>query len=123
MLFRSPEALAGSTRLGAATAQKVALNMISTLAAIQLGHVHDGMMVNLFADNAKLRKRAAGIVCAIADVPEDAAKQALNAARGNTKLAVLLALGSLPEPALKLLSDYDGHLRPCIAVLKAASQS
>jgi N-acetylmuramic acid 6-phosphate etherase len=81
------------------------------------------MMVNLFADNAKLRTRAAGIVSSIADVPEAAAKQALETARGNTKLAVLLALGSQPEPALKLLSDYDGNLRPCIAILKAAIQS
>ena len=60
-----PEVIAGSTRMGAATAQKIALNMMSTLMAIHLGHVHDGYMVNLHADNTKLRSRAARIVAAI----------------------------------------------------------
>ena len=51
--------VAGSTRMIAGTAQKIALNLISTLAGIRLGHVHDGYMVNVVADNAKLRDRAA----------------------------------------------------------------
>ena len=59
-----PEVIAGSTRMGAGTAQKIALNMLSTLAGIHLGHVHDGYMVNLVADNIKLRGRAARIVAA-----------------------------------------------------------
>ena len=45
--------IAGSTRMGAGTAQKIALNMLSTLTAVHLGHVHDGYMVNLMADNIK----------------------------------------------------------------------
>ena len=52
-----PEVIAGSTRMGAGTAQKIALNMLSTLMAIRLGHVHDGFMVNVVADNAKLRMK------------------------------------------------------------------
>ena len=63
LLETPPEVIAGSTRMGAGTAQKIALNMLSTLAAIHLGHVHDGYMVNLTADNIKLRDRAARIVC------------------------------------------------------------
>ena len=59
LLATPPEVIAGSTRMGAGTAQKIALNMLSTLAAIHLGHVHDGYMVNLIADNIKLRDRAA----------------------------------------------------------------
>ena len=55
LLATPPELIAGSTRMGAGTAQKIALNMLSTLAAIHLGHVHDGYMVNLYADNLKLR--------------------------------------------------------------------
>ena len=55
LLATPPEIIAGSTRMGAGTAQKIALNMLSTLAAIHLGHVHDGYMVNLHADNMKLR--------------------------------------------------------------------
>ena len=50
-----PEIVAGSTRMGAGTAQKIALNIMSTVMGIQLGHVHDGMMVNLVADNDKLK--------------------------------------------------------------------
>ena len=66
LLDTGPELVAGSTRMGAATAQKIALNMISTLAGLRLGHVHDGYMVNVVADNAKLRGRAARIVAAVA---------------------------------------------------------
>ena len=64
----APEFVDGSTRLGAGTAQKVALDMMSTQMGILLGHVHDGMMVNLNSDNIKLRKRAADIVCRISNV-------------------------------------------------------
>ncbi len=56
-----------------ATAQKIALNMISTLIGLQLGHVHDGYMVNLVADNAKLRDRAARIVADVAGADAAAA--------------------------------------------------
>ena len=76
LLATPPEVIAGSTRMGAGTAQKIALNMLSTLAAIHLGHVHDGYMVNLHADNIKLRGRAARIVAAIAGCDEDDARAA-----------------------------------------------
>ena len=52
------EVIVGSTRMGAGTAQKAALGLLSSLAMIRLGHVYDGLMVNLRVDNAKLRKRA-----------------------------------------------------------------
>ena len=65
LLDTGPELVAGSTRMGAATAQKIALNMLSTLTGLRLGHVHDGYMVNVVADNAKLRRRAARIVAAV----------------------------------------------------------
>ena len=71
-----PEVIAGSTRMGAGTAQKIALNMLSTMMAVQLGHVHDGFMVNVVADNIKLRGRARGIVMAIAGVDEATASDA-----------------------------------------------
>ncbi len=70
VLATPPEMIAGSTRMGAGTAQKIALNMFSTLVAIHLGHVHDGYMVNLRPDNIKLRGRAARIVAAIAGCSE-----------------------------------------------------
>ncbi len=112
-----PEVLAGSTRLGAGTAQKVTLNMMSTLAGVLLGHVHDGLMVNLHADNAKLRQRAAHIVAKIATVPPDRAARALDDADGNTKIAALIASGCDAERAKQLLQDNKGHLRPCLEQL------
>ena len=62
LLPTPPEVVAGSTRLGAGTAQKIALNTMSTYMGILLGHVMDGQMVNLIANNAKLFKRSEKIV-------------------------------------------------------------
>ncbi|WP_426034535.1 N-acetylmuramic acid 6-phosphate etherase [Cypionkella sp. TWP1-2-1b2] len=114
-LATPPEVIAGSTRMGAGTAQKVALNMMSTLMGIRLGQVHDGMMVGLVADNEKLRGRAAAMVARIAGVEAGVAAKALDAAQGAVKPAVLIALGQAPEAALGLLSDTNGNLRAAIA--------
>jgi N-acetylmuramic acid 6-phosphate etherase len=110
-LATPPEVIAGSTRMGAGTAQKAALNMISTLAGVRLGQVHDGMMVGVVADNAKLRIRAAGMVARIADVPQTAAQTALVQANGDVKVAVLLARGLDMDTAAALLNDTDQNLR------------
>lgn len=118
LLPTPPEVIAGSTRMGAGTAQKIALNMLSTLMALELGHVHDGMMVNLRADNSKLRTRAARIVSKIADVPGDVASGALEKARGNVKIATLHAAGAKDIPAASaLLERADGRLRAALAQL------
>ncbi|MGX9848928.1 N-acetylmuramic acid 6-phosphate etherase [Limimaricola litoreus] len=117
-LATPPEALAGSTRMGAGTAQKAALNLISTRAGILMGHVHDGMMVNLVADNAKLRGRAAGIVARVAGVGGEVAAGALDRARGAVKPACLIAAGATPETARALLDAHGGHLRPALGALK-----
>ncbi|MBV1896778.1 MAG: N-acetylmuramic acid 6-phosphate etherase, partial [Rhodobacteraceae bacterium] len=88
------EPLAGSTRLGAGTAQKVAMNCMSTLMAVKLGHVHDGMMVNLRVDNTKLQKRAVDMVANIANVTTLVARSHLEITGYEVKPAVLLALGA-----------------------------
>ena len=114
-----PEIIAGSTRMGAGTAQKIALNMLSTLMAIRLGHVHDGLMVNLVADNRKLRARARGIVARIAGVDEARAGAALEAADGAVKPAVLLAAGAPDRRSAEaLLARHEGHLRPALGALR-----
>jgi len=114
-LTTPPEVIAGSTRMGAGTAQKVALNMMSTLMGIRLGQVHDGMMVGLVADNDKLRARASAMVARIAGVEAGLAARALDLAQGAVKPAVLIALGQAPEAALGLLSETNGNLRAAIA--------
>ena len=86
----APRVITGSTRMGAGTAQKAALNFLSTLVHIKLGAVHDGMMVNVRADNLKLKARARGIVSRIAKVSEKDAAAALELTRGEVKPAVLI---------------------------------
>jgi N-acetylmuramic acid 6-phosphate etherase len=121
LLATPPEVIAGSTRMGAGTAQKIALNMLSTLAAIHLGHVHDGYMVNLYADNAKLRGRAARIVAAIAGCDEKAAHAALEKTGGEVKPAILLAAGAADVKTAKELLDGTGRrLRPALSKLEGS---
>lgn len=108
------EVVAGSTRMGAASAQKVALNMLSVLVGIRLGHVHDGFMVNVLADNAKLVDRAARIVMAVAGVDEGAAQAALSATSGAVKPAILVARGLSPQAAEAALEKSGGHLAPAL---------
>ena len=103
---------AGSTRMGAATAQKVALNLMSVLVGVRLGAVHDGYMVDVVADNAKLTERAARIVAAIAGCDGAAARMALAATGGAVKPAVLVAKGMTPAQAVAALAASGGHLAP-----------
>ncbi|MEP1934421.1 MAG: N-acetylmuramic acid 6-phosphate etherase [Roseibium sp.] len=118
-----PEVLSGSTRLGAGTAQKIALNMMSTLMAMELGHIYDGMMVNLRADNIKLRERARRIISEITNAPDTEATKALEASNGNVKLATLLAAGALNvEQALGLLEVSEGQLRPALEKIRAETR-
>jgi N-acetylmuramic acid 6-phosphate etherase len=114
-----PEVIAGSTRMGAGTAQKIALNMLSTLMAIHLGHVHDGFMVNVVADNIKLRERARGIVASISGASEDRAAAALETTEGSVKPAVLLAAGVNDLAAAEaMLAEHKGRLRLALASLR-----
>ncbi|MEK0165441.1 N-acetylmuramic acid 6-phosphate etherase [Phaeobacter sp. JH20_36] len=111
-----PEVIAGSTRMGAGTAQKAALNMMSTLAGIRLGHVMDGMMVNLIADNAKLRQRAIRIVCTLTQQDAEAAARALDQTGGAVKAAILLLQGAAsPTAADTLLRHNKDNLRAALA--------
>ncbi|MGV8855038.1 MAG: N-acetylmuramic acid 6-phosphate etherase [Devosia sp.] len=113
-----PEVIAGSTRMGAGTAQKIALNMLSTLVAVHLGHIHDGFMVNLIADNAKLRARARGIVMSVTGLDEAQAAHWLGQADGSVKLAIVLAAGARDvAQARALLASHGERLRPVLLAL------
>lgn len=121
LLETPPEVIAGSTRMGAGTAQKIALNMLSTLAAIHLGHVHDGYMVNLHADNIKLRKRAARIVAAITGRDSADAERLLEQSGGAVKVAVLLAAGAgSADAAAKILEGTGQKLRPALSAVEGS---
>jgi len=111
MLASGPEVIAGSTRLGAGTAQKAALGMLSTLVMTRLGHVVDGYMVSVVADNKKLVERAIRMVGDIAGVAENVARDALDTCDGQVKNAVLVARGMSAEEAAGALEGAGGNLR------------
>jgi len=111
LLETGPEVIAGSTRLAAGTAQKVALNLFSTLVMTLLGRVYDNLMVGVVPTNEKLRQRAAGIVAGIAGVDEATAAEALSRAGYEVPVAVLVARGLTPEEARKRLARTGGRLR------------
>lgn len=114
-----PEIIAGSTRMGAGTAQKIALNMLSTLMAVHLGHVHDGHMINLKADNIKLKQRASRIVTSVTGCSQAVAETHLEAVDGSVKLAILLAAGAKDRAAAQALLDTNEQkLRPSLAFLE-----
>jgi N-acetylmuramic acid 6-phosphate etherase len=94
------EVLRGSTRLSAGTAQKIALNAITTVAMTRSGRVHGDLMVDVVPANTKLRGRSAGIVAEIAGCPVPEAWAALEACDWNARAAVLhLVAGLAPEQA------------------------
>ncbi|GAA1423596.1 N-acetylmuramic acid 6-phosphate etherase [Streptomyces thermospinosisporus] len=111
-----PELLTGSTRLKAGTAQKLVLNMLSTITMIRLGKTYGNLMVDVRASNAKLRARSHRIV-ALATGAEDAAiESALAATDGEVKPAILTLLtGVDAATAARLLKDAQGHLRAALA--------
>ncbi|MGH7070156.1 MAG: N-acetylmuramic acid 6-phosphate etherase [Acetobacteraceae bacterium] len=111
------EAIAGSTRLKAATAQKVILNLFSTQLMILLNRVFSGRMVDLEITSAKLRERAMRIIGELAGVKETEAETLLSAANGSVKRALLLAQGLQPAAAQRLLERHRGNLRAAFAEL------
>ncbi len=119
LLNSGPEALHGSTRLAAGTAQKCALGLLSTLANARLGHVYRGHMVNVRPENAKLRRRAAHIVASLAGVDEDAAGASLARAQGDVKCAIVMACGAATrQNAQDLLARAGGHVGAALARLR-----
>lgn len=119
LLNSGAEVIAGSTRMGAGTAQKAAINLLSTLAHIKLGAVYDGMMVNMQAGNNKLKERARRIVSMISGAEAQIVAAALDAAEGEIKPAILLCAGvSSIEKAQKILADKNGNLRLAFETLR-----
>ncbi len=85
------EVITGSTRLKAGTAQKLVLNMLSTVSMIQNGYVYENMMINLRPSNIKLKGRVVRIVCEILKIDPDAATELLDKADWNIKKAIEIA--------------------------------
>ena len=117
------EVLAGSTRMKAGTAQKIALNLLSTATMLRLGRIHAGLMVAMRATNRKLRARAAAMVGEIAGVDAAEAQAALDSAGGDIRTAVLVAKGLGKAAAEEALHAAGGNLRSALAALPSRPHS
>ncbi|MET7476324.1 N-acetylmuramic acid 6-phosphate etherase [Streptomyces sp. NPDC005648] len=111
-----PELLTGSTRLKAGTAQKLVLNMLSTITMIRLGKTYGNLMVDVRASNEKLRARSRRIVALATGATDEEIERALAATDGEVKNAILTILANVDGPtAARLLTQSDGHLRTALA--------
>jgi N-acetylmuramic acid 6-phosphate etherase len=113
-LDTGPEPIAGSTRMKAGTAQRVTLNLLSSLVMIRLGRVHEGLMVDVQAINAKLARRRERIVLRLTGRSIEQVRNALDHADGNVKLAVLLLHGLSLVDAAAALERAGGRLRAAL---------
>ncbi|MBB2205300.1 N-acetylmuramic acid 6-phosphate etherase [Gluconacetobacter takamatsuzukensis] len=111
VLPTGPEVISGSTRLKAGTAQKAALNMLSTALMVRLGHAYRGQMVDMRVVNAKLKTRAARMVRLLAGGTDEQIARALAASDGNVKRAVLIRHGMSLAEAEAALARHGGDLR------------
>jgi len=117
LLDTGAEPIAGSTRLKAGTAQKIALNLLSTLLMISLGRVHDGLMVDVQAVNEKLVRRSEEMLVRLIGCDREVARDALQRAHGSVKLAVMLLHGCSPEEGVRLIDRAQGRLRSALALI------
>ena len=111
------EPIAGSTRLVAGTAQKITLNLLSSLLMILLGRVYDGLMVDVQASNEKLLRRSEDMLIRLTHCDREQARDALGRAHGSVKIAVMLLNGCDLDRAKALLDRANGQLRKALALL------
>ena len=111
-LLTGPEIIAGSTRMKAASAQKMALNMISTAVMIKLGKAYRNLMVDLAPASKKLRARAERLTKQLTNADDAVVRQALEACGYRVKIAVVMLRSSCnAQAAERLLSEAGGSLR------------
>lgn len=119
LLDTGSEIISGSTRMSAGTAQKAALNILSTAIMLRLGKVYRGQMVDMIISNIKLRQRAIAMIRLLAGCSEAQASAALVAADDRIAPAVLIAMGHSRTEAQSALATSGGILRDAIAALRA----
>ncbi len=112
-----PEVLTGSSRMKAATAHKMVLNMISTGAMSRIGYVYGNLMVNVVPKNEKLKQRAIGILESASGADAEAARRALISSGSRTPVAlVMLVAGVTRARAVAALNKASGNVRQAIAL-------
>jgi N-acetylmuramic acid 6-phosphate etherase len=118
LLDTGAEPIAGSTRLKAGTAQKIALNVLSSVLMILLGRVYRGLMVDVQATNRKLVQRSEEMLVRLTSCDHVAARDALRRANGSVKLAVLLLNGCNVDDGLRLIEQANGRLGEALALAR-----
>ncbi len=114
-----PEAIAGSTRMKAGTAQKIVLTAFSTATMIKLGRTYSNLMVSMRATNAKLRGRTLRILREATGMSSQACSDALHEAGGDLKVALVhLLSGAAPVEAADALANHDGHVRDALDAVR-----
>ncbi len=114
-----PEAVMGSTRLKAGTAQKMVLNMLSTAAMVQLGKVYTNLMVDMMPGNEKLRARAVRMVQLATGAGAEEAAAALQAC-GHAKTAIVhLLSGAAPDRCRQALAEAAGVVRTALTLVQS----
>jgi len=120
LLETGPEVLAGSTRMAAGTAQKIALNLFSTTLMIRLNRTWGNLMVDMAAANVKLDARRIRLLQGVLPHLDDAAaRRALDASGGWIKLAALVASGEAPDAGRARLERCGGSLRKALTALES----
>jgi N-acetylmuramic acid 6-phosphate etherase len=115
-----PEAIAGSTRMKAGTAQKLVLTAFSTATMVRFGRTYSNLMVSMRATNAKLRGRTLRILREATGADEQDCADALAAADGDLKVAlVTLLAGTDPEHAAAALTNARGQVRTALATFSS----
>jgi N-acetylmuramic acid 6-phosphate etherase len=117
-LDTGPEVIAGSTRMKAATAQKLVLHSLSTAVMVRLGRTYSNLMVGMVATNAKLRGRLIAILVEATGRSQTECAEALAAAEGDVKVALVVLLAEVPvEGARAALDRSGGIVRAALASL------
>jgi N-acetylmuramic acid 6-phosphate etherase len=120
-LDTGPEPIAGSTRMKAGTAQRIALNLLSSLLMILLGRVYEGLMVDMQPVNRKLHRRGEEMLMRLTGCRRDEARQTLQGTGGSVKLGVLLLNGCSLSKARELLHRAHGQLRLALDLMSKRS--
>ncbi len=118
------EVIAGSTRMKAGTAQKLALNAFSTAVMVRMGRTYSNLMVGVDASNSKLRGRVVTLLSQATGLEERACAEALAAADGDTRVALVSLLADVdPRRAARALSTGGGRVRAALAELGVPDQT
>jgi N-acetylmuramic acid 6-phosphate etherase len=112
-----PEVITGSTRMKSGTAQKMALNIISTTAMVLLGKTLGNLMIDLQSRSEKLAARSRKILIDLLSVSDEEADDMLDRANGSVKLAIVMHAAACDrETAAELLSKHKGFVRPILNI-------